>query len=144
MNPDELHRQEQNAKASVRKRALYKRRVAARLCTKCGRPALPGEFLCEVHINRINILGGKCIVCGETNPIYLTIDHTNNDGAEDRFGAESRYSDGMVRATPGGGHKIYLLVIRGQVTADRVQLLCSNCHIAKHRNNDALYYPYLG
>lgn len=31
-----------------------------------------------------NYYGAKCACCGETEPVFLTIDHVNDDGAEHR------------------------------------------------------------
>jgi hypothetical protein len=31
-----------------------------------------------------DILGNKCACCGETNPVFLSLDHINNDGYIDR------------------------------------------------------------
>ena len=62
------------------------------------------------------VIGTECACCGETDPIYLTIDHVNNDGAEHRRQSPTRIPYGQAYLQD---HKYEL------------QTLCWNCHMAK-------------
>ena len=69
--------------------------------------------------------GGKCACppCGETNQLFLTLDHVNRDGA-----AERRRFD----------HKSNLQTYRLAIEEgfpDRYQLLCFNCNCGRERND---------
>ena len=64
--------------------------------------------------------GNKCACCGETEPLFLTLDHVNNDGHIER----KAFSQG----------NLYGRVIREEFP-DRFQLLCWNCNQGKRRNN---------
>src|SRR5690242_15814506 len=61
--------------------------------------------------------GGRCVCCGEINLAFLTIDHVNNDGAEERRAG--------LRA-----HVLYRKVVREDFPA-RYQVLCYNCNCVK-------------
>jgi len=61
-------------------------------------------------------LGGACRCCGETTPVFLTIDHVQNDGAKVRK---------MRR------HLVYKIILDEGCPADRYQILCWNCNAAK-------------
>lgn len=70
----------------------------------------------------INHYGQKCNCpcgCGVTNIKHLTIDHKNNDGAE------QRRNRGMH-----GGHANYRYIIKDGFPDD-LQVLCFNCNCAK-------------
>jgi hypothetical protein len=76
-------------------------------------------------------LGNKCVVCGQKDYMYLTIDHVNNDGGSLRH-KESRH--GTSRG---------LLEYAKQHPED-LQILCANCHYAKtFQNDNEIYYPPL-
>lgn len=67
--------------------------------------------------------GNKCNCCGETNPLFLTIDHVNNDGFKDKTAKGNRrtgiwYVDKIIKAN----------------FPDSFQLLCYNCNYGKNRN----------
>lgn len=67
--------------------------------------------------------GYKCACCGETEPLFLTIDHIENNGAEMRkTGVHSR-----------GGTQFYQW-LRMNKFPDGFQVLCMNCNLGKHRN----------
>lgn len=67
--------------------------------------------------------GYKCACCGETEPLFLSIDHVNNDGAKMR--REKLYS--------GSGTGFYLWLFKNGFPKG-FQVLCMNCQIGKHRN----------
>jgi hypothetical protein len=62
-------------------------------------------------------LGGKCQCCGETEPVFLTIDHVQGDGAQVR----------KLRR-----HLVHKMILDEGCPPDRYQILCWNCNSAKH------------
>lgn len=68
----------------------------------------------------IEAYGGKCTCCGEETLEFLTIDHVNNDGAEDR----------RQNGKKSGG-KLYRWLIKNGFPKEDYQLLCYNCNCAK-------------
>lgn len=67
--------------------------------------------------------GNRCACCGETQPLFLTVDHVENDGAEHRAGL----GHGQ------GGDRIYKWLIREGFPSG-FQILCWNCNVGKHLN----------
>ncbi len=67
--------------------------------------------------------GNVCNCCGETNSLFLTVDHVNNDGHKDKNKNGDRYS----------GLSLYLRIIKADFPAD-FQILCYNCNMGKARN----------
>ena len=83
------------------------------------------------HTNRKNslfdLMDNKCKCCGEDDPIYLQIDHVNNDGHLERKNRSRR------------GPK---LTLKKYLEApEKFQLLCANCNWAKQQNGGKLYKP---
>jgi len=69
--------------------------------------------------------GNKCNCCGEVEPMFLTIDHVNNDGFKDK--------------TKGGiGYRILGITLYKKIIEEnfpsKYQLLCWNCNCGKARN----------
>ena len=64
--------------------------------------------------------GNRCNCCGETEPLFLSIDHVNNDGAEHRKSVAS-------------GIKFYKWLAENGYP-DGFQVLCHNCNMGKYRN----------
>ena len=69
----------------------------------------------------VEAYGGKCVCCGESNPIFLAIDHVNNDGHTHRVKGKHF------------GPKLYLIIVK-QNFPSHYQLLCYNCNMGKHLN----------
>jgi hypothetical protein len=97
---------------------------------KKNRPRLTQKWL----VDKENMLkqirdgyGGKCNCCGESNPLFLTIDHVNNDGYKIR----PRNKKGNY-GSPFSGH-YYKQIIKAGFPKD-LQLLCWNCNCGKARN----------
>jgi hypothetical protein len=67
--------------------------------------------------------GDKCICCGEDNPLFLTVDHVNSDGHEER-------KKGLYTS----GSQFYAHIVK-QGFPDIYQLLCFNCNLGRARNN---------
>jgi hypothetical protein len=67
--------------------------------------------------------GNLCTCCGEQEPMFLTIDHVDNDGAKmRREGVHSR-----------GGTQFYQWLRKNRFPPG-FQVLCMNCNLGKHRN----------
>jgi hypothetical protein len=67
--------------------------------------------------------GYICVCCGETEPKFLSIDHINNDGAEERRSG----------AYASSGSAFYTWLRKNAFPAG-YQVLCMNCQVGKHRN----------
>ena len=63
--------------------------------------------------------GNKCNCCGETERLFLSLDHVNNDGNKEKN--RNTYS-------------ICLKIIRDNFP-NKFQILCMNCNHGKSRNN---------
>lgn len=63
--------------------------------------------------------GDRCVCCGETEPLFLTIDHINNDGAKHRKEI---------------GQRNFLLWLSRNNYPPGFQTMCINCNLGKHRN----------
>ena len=72
----------------------------------------------RLKIKALEILGGKCIVCGETNQRVLTFGHKNDDG----------YLDRLTRKT-----KTTLLSIINGTETHRFEVQCFSCNVSKYR-----------
>lgn len=67
--------------------------------------------------------GHQCVCCGEVEEAFLTLDHTQNDGA-----AHRRSFHGTQRTSA----YVWREARRLGFPRDRFQLLCWNCNWAKH------------
>ena len=67
--------------------------------------------------------GQVCSCCGETEPMFLSIDHVDNDGAEMR----------RNRAYGRSGTAFYQW-LRKKGFPPGFQVLCFNCNLGKHRS----------
>ena len=67
--------------------------------------------------------GNQCACCGETEKKFLTLDHINNDGNEERKRTSSR------------SNATYLWKYAcDHFDKERYQILCYNCNMGKNRN----------
>lgn len=66
--------------------------------------------------------GGKCSCCGECEPMFLTIDHINNDGHIER-------KSGLYTS----GSQFYRSIIQ-RGFPEEYQVLCFNCNLGRARN----------
>lgn len=109
------------------------------LCVECGRDKKLGFLHCALCLGKERLRGRRrgprnsarlkievltkygeiCICCKEANPIFLTIDHINNDGAahRKRLGKRKFYPWLKQNNFPPG-----------------FQVLCYNCNRAKYLN----------
>lgn len=100
-------------------------------CLYCSNTAIPSKRWCAVcetkrktksQLNRDIVYdhyGRICRCCGESEIAFLTIDHTNNDGCNQRRQHKCR--------------DIYRWIIKNNFPPD-LQVLCYNCNCGKARN----------
>jgi len=104
------------------------------VCSRCAQPNDNGKKLCTTCLEYknkdnagnkqavIDAYGGRCACCGEDNPVFLSVDHINNDG-------------NLHRKKGGGmGSSLYKWLIKRNFPKDNFQLLCHNCNRGKHLN----------
>lgn len=94
----------------------------ARMRIYTARPEYMAKRKAEYALAKLRIVelyGGKCACCGESEPLFLTLDHIDGTGAEHRAQDSQAYT--MVR-----WH-----MRRKFAKDDRLQLLCWNCNCAK-------------
>lgn len=97
--------------------------LSTRRCNKARWES--NKNLTHNHILRNEVIaayGGKCQCCGEKEPMFLTVDHVNNDGAahKRRIGRGRRGINAWLKANgfPKKGFRI----------------LCYNCNCGRYRN----------
>lgn len=108
----------------------YKRWKDEGRCMDCGRERdRPGKTVCSVCWGRrvdkyralrdevIDMYGARCACCGETERMFLSLDHVNNNGWEERRGHSN-----MV------GYK------RAKQYPNEYQVLCHNCNHGRYLN----------
>jgi len=119
-------------KCSNRIKEQSKKRKLKGLCVKCNNKVVENKSLCQECSKLSNdrttkkrkndkeivfkYYGNKCVCCQESRIEFLTIDHVNNDGAEDRRKNK---------------HKAICHHIIKQNFPDKYQILCWNCNAAK-------------
>jgi hypothetical protein len=67
--------------------------------------------------------GYKCNCCGETEQMFLSIDHVHNNGAEERKSGKYK----------GSGSAFYAWLCKNNFPKG-YQVLCMNCQVGKHKN----------
>lgn len=73
----------------------------------------------NLRLKLLHGYGGACACCGERNPFFLTVDHINNNGAEER----RQFGNNM--------YKFYRFLISKEFPKENYQLLCYNCNCSK-------------
>ena len=93
---------------------------------KAARKADPKKFAAMARKSRQKLraemvlaYGGKCSCCGETHLEFLTLEHTNGDGAAHR-----------AAISTGGGNAIWKDLQRRGWPSIGFTILCWNCHMA--------------
>lgn len=74
----------------------------------------------NIKLKIIENYGGKCVCCGESIAEFLTIDHINGNGADER-----------KQTKQGTGGKLYRWLLKNNCPKDNYQLLCYNCNCTK-------------
>lgn len=72
----------------------------------------------------ITAYGSQCACCGESTPVFLSIDHTNGDGAEHRRQLKEQGT------FAGAGVGLYRW-LRSNGYPDGFRLLCHNCNMSR-------------
>lgn len=110
------------------------------LCTKCGRQRDSEYSKCshcrlqmseyarqhklDVRDELINYYSNgtnECACCGEKEPMFLSLDHINNDGY-------------IHRKEIGGYGSVFYRKIKNEGFPEGLQVLCFNCNMGKMRN----------
>lgn len=92
-------------------------------CKPCGNKRKKDHYD-SVKVIVFNHYGNNCACCGESNRLFLTIDHINNDGYLHREGSGQRFS----------GIRLYCYIKANNFPAT-YQVLCMNCNFGKRMNN---------
>ena len=100
---------------------------SSRLCKSCNdshkRKAIRGQEVVKAQIYAM--YGDVCACCGESEKMFLTVDHINNDGARQKRSlnlGRSNFSS----------YKFQSWLINKKRPG--IQILCFNCNCGKHRN----------
>lgn len=126
------HKKKRNPKHSNDQRM---RLLEAKKCVRCcgDNPRWPLQYCdnCKGTVNEqlrlrrvetrqklLDEYGAVCNCCGEMNPVFLTLDHVNNDGYLHRR----------------EGYRHYFTIIDEGCPKDKYQILCFNCNCGKQRN----------
>lgn len=86
-----------------------------------GQDGPPHYYFRAQHAAIVAYGGYRCACCGETEPMFLTIDHINSDGKRQR------------RQLGAGSNKFYDW-LRANNYPPGYQVLCSNCNFGRYRN----------
>lgn len=126
--------------ASGRGSPFEQRQLSKGFCRKCGKlPHARNKTMCDSCLEKcrfralryyrakkipalskvLDHYGRRCACCGETEPLFLTIDHMNNDGASHRKVVGSAY--------------IAQWLVENEFP-EGFQLLCFNCNCGRQRN----------
>lgn len=89
-------------------------------CGVDGRGGPPLRYFRLQHQAIVAYGGYRCACCGETEPLLLTLDHINNDGARHR-------------RQLGGSMPLYQW-LRDNNYPPGFQVLCASCNLGRHRN----------
>lgn len=121
-----------NATARIRRRERYRTdeeyRETAKRRSRQVMPEAQRLRRARLKDQVFSHYGAVCACCGETEKIFLTLDHVNDDGAEHR-----RKMTGKSGRESGGTVRVYLDVIR-RGFPDDFQILCYNCNCGRFRN----------
>ena len=127
------YRKKNHAEILKRRREIYASDVeAGRARLRAYRKANPDKvndynakwrkrFYGALRAELIAAYGGACECCGESEPIFLDVDHPNNDGK-------------AHRAETGNSQRMMVSLKREGWPKRRVRLLCCNCNQGRQRN----------
>jgi hypothetical protein len=151
--PDRQRRCAEHARNdSALQAARANSRKAEGVCVQCGREAAVDgsirgskcmqanrtaarEAYRALRLKVVAIYGGRCVCCGEIEPDFLSLDHINNDGGQQRSGGNR------------SGSALYKYALKER--PQDLQLLCYNCNCARghygvcphKRGNGAFHKP---
>jgi len=78
--------------------------------------------------------GAICVCCGETNPLFLTLDHKNNDGGKWRIAMANAAHQHQMGKRFLQGSNFYLWLRRNKWPDMGLQVACYNCNLGRTRN----------
>jgi hypothetical protein len=139
------------ADAASRGRELRSERRAAGVCTVCGRERRPGRLRCgdcddkqyatsRAYRQRLkdkvfaHYGGYICSCCGETEPMFLALDHVDGGGSRERR---------EVKLERAAGQTLYLQIARGGYRPG-LRVLCHNCNYGRYLNGGECPHVALG
>lgn len=98
------------------------------ICRPCKRKSNPfyGITYKELKNKVYTAYGRKCSCCQESEILFLTLDHKNNDGSKHREEL-SKNKRGNYR------RNIYRWAVENNFP-DTLQILCWNCNLGKYHN----------
>jgi hypothetical protein len=103
-----------------KQRALWRRQQQfARLKNPKRQQDIKWRSALKLRAEMVAAYGGKCSCCGETELVFLTLEHINGDGA---------YHRELLRTL--GGYKVWADLRRRGWPKDGFTILCWNCHMA--------------
>ncbi len=100
------------------------------MCARCVESQRKGKEKYKQKLRDIVFAhyGNVCACCGENNKLFLTLDHTENDGNEHR----------KKKRTPGRnytGYTLYADLVKDHFETEyKLQILCFNCNCGRSRN----------
>lgn len=103
-------------------RDKQRRNELAKTRYKENRRRYAREYYQRIKSKAYDHYGRECACCGESEEMFLSLDHINNDGAQ------SRKENGLSNAND------FLHWIIKNDYPDNIQTLCYNCNLGKHRN----------
>lgn len=84
------------------------------------------------HERKVRVLqryGGRCVCCGEVEPIFLSLDHIDGGGNEHR-----RQIGNNPDSRCGSSSTQFYKWVEKNGYPDILQVLCHNCNMGKHLN----------
>jgi len=102
-----------NMDLDINKFKLEDGKIRNYTCKKC----IARSYRSKMKLDMLEGLGNVCACCGEDNPVFLTLDHINNDGHTHRETLKD--------------HQIIAEARRENWPKDKYQILCMNCNFAK-------------
>lgn len=91
-----------------------------RTWTKEKKSAYDKQKRIQARLDVLKHYGPQCNCCGEDNLLFLSIDHINNNGSEDRKKTQTSMWEAVVK----------------RCFPDDLQILCMNCNWGKRMNNN--------
>jgi len=118
--------QQENRRTRYASDPEYRQTVLAR---KHGKDTAEKQKLRREEVKRkvFDYYGHACVCCGETEEMFLTLDHENNDGAQ------HKKLIGKGNGKTVGSFRVYLWIIANNYPSG-FRTLCFNCNCGRQRN----------
>lgn len=79
------------------------------------------KYRADLKKETLEAYGNKCVCCGETEPIFLNLDHINNDGKQHRKKLQTTLS-------------LQVWLKKNNWPKGIIQILCFNCNLGRQIN----------